>query len=145
MVLTGCSGLGVRQFDHFLSLETISVNTCHFFLNFVTIYFEDLSLSAEPNYHLRTNQNFITFVWFAVKRPLSIREGSRYYWNLLRLSRFSVETSLNVTNKVLQSNAYLAHPEDLLLAISTWPHFTVPIWAIVNNMYGNKVCTLGNV
>ena len=30
-----------------------------------------------------------------------------------------MEKSLNVTNKVLQSNAYLAHPEDLLLVIST--------------------------
>ena len=55
--------------------------------------------------------------WFRIKQNPSCTEGSKHVWALIRDSRFLPVDQKQVVDKVICTNAYFCHPENLLLAM----------------------------
>ena len=56
-------------------------------------------------------------VWFSVKKHNNFTEGARHFFKLLNFSRNLTKRIRDVVNKVLQRNAFFAHPENILIAM----------------------------
>ena len=56
-------------------------------------------------------------VWFSIKRQPSVIHGAQHLFALITKSRSMTEEHRNIVEKVIQNNAYFAHPENLLLAM----------------------------
>ena len=56
-------------------------------------------------------------VWFSVKKHSNFTEGARHFFKLLNFSRNLTKRVRDVVNKVLQRNAFFAHPENILIAM----------------------------
>lgn len=58
-------------------------------------------------------------VWFSIKKEPSITNGARHLWKIIHLSRFLPIHLRDVIDRVIQRNAFFAHPENLLLSLIT--------------------------
>ena len=55
--------------------------------------------------------------WFSIKRRNSCSDGARHFFKLLNFSQSQAKRVRDIVNKVLQRNAFFAHPENILLAM----------------------------
>jgi hypothetical protein len=62
---------------------------------------------------------FYTPLWFMIRKNPSISEGSRYLFQAIQRSRYLAPKYRNVVHSSIQTNAFFAMPENLLLAMMT--------------------------
>ena len=55
--------------------------------------------------------------WFAFKKKSNFTDGSKRFFRILRSTQKLSDKTRNVVNKVLQRNAFCAHPEHILIAM----------------------------
>jgi len=74
-----------------------------------------------PSSRLLVIVNFIMRVyapvWFSIKCNPSVFQGAKHLHKMINASRFLETENRAVIDKVLQNNAYFAHPENLLLSM----------------------------
>ena len=56
-------------------------------------------------------------VWFSIKCNPSVSQGAKHLYKLINASRFLEKKHRDIVDKVIQLNAYFAHPENLLLSM----------------------------
>ena len=56
-------------------------------------------------------------MWFAIKAAPTIANGSLHLWNMIERSRYLPQDQRECVQKVIQPNAYFAHPENLLISM----------------------------
>ena len=66
---------------------------------------------------VRYIMNLYVPVWFSIKRRNSCSDGARHFFKLLNFSQSQAKRVRDIVNKVLQRNAFFAHPENILLAM----------------------------
>ena len=54
--------------------------------------------------------------WFLIKNNPHIQSGAKHLYTMLELSRDLCQKSQETFQKVLQDNAYFAHPENVIIA-----------------------------
>ena len=62
---------------------------------------------------LKWNQSYVP-MWFEIKCQPSIKDASKNLWKSISLSAYLKEDLAKCIQKVIQNNAYFAHPENLL-------------------------------
>ena len=76
---------------------------------------------ANPTPSLLAIVNYIMAVyapvWFSIKKQPSAIHGAQHLFALITKSRSMTEEHRTIVEKVIQNNAYFAHPENLLLAM----------------------------
>ncbi|KAE8741687.1 hypothetical protein FOCC_FOCC012785 [Frankliniella occidentalis] len=74
-----------------------------------------------PGENLKTLATFVMRVyvpqWFQIKRRPSCTEGARHIFQAIQRSRYLPRPLIGVIDKVIQTNAYFAHHENILLAM----------------------------
>jgi len=56
-------------------------------------------------------------VWFSIKKNNSMTDGSRHFFKLMKYSQSMTQKVRVIVNRVLQRNAFFAHPENMLIAM----------------------------
>ena len=56
-------------------------------------------------------------VWFAIKCNSSVFQGAKHLHKMITISRILQDSNRKVVDKVIQHNAYFAHPESLFIAM----------------------------
>ncbi|GBO06611.1 hypothetical protein AVEN_162316-1 [Araneus ventricosus] len=56
-------------------------------------------------------------VWFHIKKSKYFTNGPEHVFEVIKSSKFLPENLLKVIEPVIQRNAFLAHPENLLLSM----------------------------
>ena len=56
-------------------------------------------------------------MWFAIKSHLSCKDGARHFHQQVTRSRYLSQEQKNIIDPVLHRNSYLAHPENIILAM----------------------------
>ena len=56
-------------------------------------------------------------VWFSIKCNPSVSQGAKHLHKMINASRFLEKKHRDIVDKVIQHNAYFAHPENLLLSM----------------------------
>ena len=81
-----------------------------------------LYVSDKPSDNLKTLVTFVIRVhapmWFAIKDQSSCKDGARHVHQLLIKSRY-LSHKQKIVDPVIHRIAYIAHPENLLLAMMT--------------------------
>lgn len=79
--------------------------------------------TVDPSNNLRLLSHFIVkvyaTVWFSTKSKPTIQFGSRHLWQTVYLTRQFPDTVKTVVDKVIATNAYFGHPENILVAMLT--------------------------
>jgi hypothetical protein len=79
--------------------------------------------TSEPSTNLCTLVTYIVRVyapvWFEVKAKPCAANGSRHLWSLIQYTRYLPLDLRTMVDAVIQRNAYVAHPENVLLAMMT--------------------------
>jgi hypothetical protein len=77
--------------------------------------------TVEPNDNLQDIVCFIMKVyvplWFSIKSKPLISDGAKHVFQMINLSRSLNERSVKIIDKVIQRNAFFAHPENILVAM----------------------------
>lgn len=60
-------------------------------------------------------------MWFEIKTQPKLEYGARHLWKLIQVSRDFPKNVTSIINKVIQDNAYFAHPENLLISMLADP------------------------
>ena len=58
-------------------------------------------------------------IWFAIKSHSSCKDGARQFHQLVARSRFLSQEHKTIIDPVLHRNSYFAHPENMILAMTT--------------------------
>lgn len=78
-------------------------------------------LTREPSENLVLLAQFImkvyTPMWFTIKTKPLCQYGAQYLWKMISLSREFPDKVKEIIVKVISTNAYFAHPENILLAM----------------------------
>lgn len=79
--------------------------------------------NCNPSEHLVIIVTFIikvyVQVWFQIKVHHSIADAAKHVWKMISLSRYLREDARLIVDRVIQTNAFYAHPESILLSMIT--------------------------
>ena len=56
-------------------------------------------------------------VWFSIKCKSFLKDGPIHLWKMIQFSRYLPNDQKTIVDRVIQTNAYFAHPENILLAM----------------------------
>lgn len=79
--------------------------------------------TEDPSKNLQILTTFVVKVyarmWFEIKTQPRLENGANHLWKMISFSRELPDNVKNIIDKVIQDNAYFAHPENLLLTMLT--------------------------
>lgn len=79
--------------------------------------------TKDPSENLQILATFVikvySRIWFEIKTQPGLENGANHLWKMISFSRELAYNAKNIIDKVIQDNAYFAHPENLLLTMLT--------------------------